>query len=78
MRDLGGTGGCAASADEGIDLVNDPIIRQKNGEECSQQPECPAPALPGCAEGGVLHGDADEIGGTVTGVRQQSQDDEEK
>lgn len=71
-------GSFAASPDEGIDLVNDPVIRQKNGEEGSQQPETPAPTLPRGAKGGVLHGNVHEIGGAVTGVRQQSQDEEEK
>jgi len=73
-----GTGMFAALADEGIDLVHDPIVFKENGEERAHQPKCPAPAPPDSAEGGVLHGKVHEISGAVTGVRQQCQNDEEK
>ncbi len=78
MKDLGGAGSCAASADEGIDLVNNPIICEENGEKGSKHPECRAPTLPGGAKGGVLQGNVHEIGGAVAGVCQQSQNEEEK
>lgn len=73
-----GTEICTVSAEIGIDLVGDPVILHENGEERSGQQEYPAAASPNSGKGGVLQGNVHEIGGAVTGVRQQSQDDEEK
>jgi len=68
----------AASADKGIDLVSNPVIFEKNGEERACQQEYPTAASPDSGKGRVLPGNVHEVGGAVTGVRQQSQDDEEK
>ena len=78
MRDLSPKGSFAASANEGIDLVNDPVILEEKSEERSEQPEHPAPVPPGGPESGMLHWKVQEIGGAVADIRQQRHDEEEK
>lgn len=62
--------------DKGINFVGDPVVGQDEGQECADDPEDDAAALPESGEGRVLHGKVDEIGGAVEDVGDQAEDAE--
>src|SRR5260370_30219104 len=63
---------------ERINLVDDPIICKKNGEERSYHPKSPALAFQGGSNRQALHGDVHEIFGAVASVGQQRKDEKEQ
>src|SRR5260370_18627865 len=63
---------------ERINLVDDPIICKKNGEERSYHPKSPALAFQGGSNRQALHGNVHEICGAVASVGQQRKDAEEQ
>src|SRR5260370_41624925 len=63
---------------ERINLVDDPIICKKNGEERSYHPKSPALAFQGGSNRQALHGDVHEICGAVASVGQQRKDEKEQ
>ena len=61
---------------EGIDFVGNPVIGHDEGQEGADDEEDDAGAFPESGEGGVLHGQVDEIGGAVEDVGDQTKEAE--
>jgi len=62
--------------DEGIDFVGDPVIGHDEGQEGADDEEDDPGAFPESGEGGVLHGQVDEVGGAVEDVGDQTKEAE--